>query len=198
MKRRMYGFTLLETTMSIALLSILGVLTITVINSMNAGVAISTTKARAQGGVRDVLVALNAELEQASKQTNSSLNPPLQPLTLLSASSVRFQVPADNLGTSYSQPITYTFVNEDANGNGLLDANEDTNGDGALTRCIMRAQAGVPQRVVGGINDLANVQFSLNAANDVLTITVTSACVANTRRRDLVWATASSSVYLQN
>lgn len=192
------GFTMLELTMSMALLATIGVLTFTVINSLNAGMALSAAKDQAQACVRDALAAMTAELEQASKKTNTALTPALAALSVPSTSSVQFQVPADNQGSAYSQAILYTFVNEDANANGLLDAGEDSNNDGILTRCVTRTQTGATQRVVGGVNGLSSVQFALNTAGDILTITITASCAVNNRRHDLVSATASSSVYLHN
>ncbi|MCX5757946.1 MAG: hypothetical protein NTU83_05475 [Candidatus Hydrogenedentes bacterium] len=88
-------------------------------------------------------------------------------------------------------------MSEDANNNGLLDAGEDANGDRSLTRCVRRTQAGVTQ-ILGTANDLRSVVFSLNAARDIVTITVAGSVAVNNNRHDLVTATASSSVYLHN
>jgi prepilin-type N-terminal cleavage/methylation domain-containing protein len=196
-KKETCGFTLLELTMATAILSVISLLTLVVINSANSTVALSLAKDEVQASVRDVLIAMTMELELASKKSDPALTPALQALTVPNASNVVFQVPAGNTGTIYSQPITYTFVNEDANNNGLLNTGEDTNGDGALTRCVRRTQAGATQ-TIGAANNLSGVQFALNAARDVLTITVSAAVAVNNPRHDLARATASSSVYLHN
>jgi prepilin-type N-terminal cleavage/methylation domain-containing protein len=191
------GFTLLELSISMALLSIISLMAFTVINGVTASVKLSSTKDQVQGAVRDTLSVMSAELEQASRKTNTGLTPPLQALAVLSASSVRFQVPVDNTGTVFSQPITYALVNEDANGNGRLDAGEDANGDGTLTRRITRTQNGVT-RSIGAANNISSVQFALNATGDLLAVTVTASQTVINARHDLVQATASSSIYLHN
>ncbi len=202
-EKETWGFTLLELAISMAMLLVISLMTLTVLNTANSAMALSQTKDEVQSSLRDVLIEMTMELEQASKKTDSGLTPPLQALTVPNASSVVFQVPVGNTGTVYSQPITYTFVNEDANNSGLLDVGEDTNGDGALTRCVRRTQQGSITRALGSANTLSGVQFSLNvvpvgADRDVLTITVFAAAAVINRRNDLVTATASSSVYLHN
>lgn len=192
-----HGFTLMEVTVSVGITAVIGFLMLTVVNSINAAVDLSQTKDSVQASVRDTLTAMTTELEQASKKTNTALTPALAALAVPTTTSVVFQVPTDNLGQTFSQPITYTLVNEDTNRNGRMDTGEDANNDRVLTRCIRRTQAGV-SRTLGAANDVANVQFALNATGDVLTITVTGSRAINNRRHDLITATASSSVYLHN
>ena len=195
--RETLGFTLLELMISMTILSVISLLSFIIFSSVSASMGLSATKDQVQAAIRSALLDMSSELEQASKKTNTGLTPPLQALTVLSATSVRFQVPADNMGVTFSQPITYTFVNEDANANGRLDAGEDTNGDRALTRCIQRTQNGV-SRSMGASNDISGVAYSLNAAKNILTITVNASRALNNRRHDLVTATATSSIYVNN
>ncbi|MCX5757945.1 MAG: hypothetical protein NTU83_05470 [Candidatus Hydrogenedentes bacterium] len=89
-KKETWGFTLLELTMSVAMLSVISLLTLTVVNSLNSGVQLSITKDQVQASVRDVLIAMTMELEQASKKTDAGLTPALQALTVPNASSVVF------------------------------------------------------------------------------------------------------------
>jgi prepilin-type N-terminal cleavage/methylation domain-containing protein len=195
------GFTLLEVTISMAILVVVSLLTFVVTQSATSAIAISQAKEMAQASVRNALADMSNELALASKKSDAGLAPPLQALSVVSPTEIVFQVPADSNGTTWSAPITYRFIDEDVGANGgnaRLDSSEDTDGDGALTRHIVRIQ-GETQRVMGGVNDISGIQFALNPpTNDVLTITVNSTKAINNRRHDLISATATSSVYLSN
>jgi hypothetical protein len=186
-----------------AILVVVSLLTFVVMQSSTSAMAVAEAKELAQASVRNAMMDMTAELALASKQSNNALAPPLEALRIVNASEIVFQVPASTSASSYSQPITYRFVNEDTGpgdyaGNARLDEGEDTNGDGALTRHILRIQ-GQTQRVMGTANDLHSVQFSLSPpANDVLTITLTASKAVNNRRHDVITATATSRVYLSN
>jgi prepilin-type N-terminal cleavage/methylation domain-containing protein len=192
------GFTLLELTISMAILVVVSGLTFVVTQSTTSAVAVSEAKEMAQAGVRNALTDMTNELSLASKKTNAGLVPPLAALQVVSASEILFQIPDGTSGTTYSEPITYRFENEDVNGNAILDSGEDKDEDGALTRHIIRIQ-GDTRRVMGTTNNVSAVQFSLNApTNDMLTITLTATKAVNDRRRNLISSTATSTVYLSN
>jgi prepilin-type N-terminal cleavage/methylation domain-containing protein len=197
------GFTLLELTISMAILVVVSLLTFVVTQSSTSAVAVSAAKELAQASVRDAMTDMTAELALASKKNNTSLVPPLQALTVVSPTEIVFQVPANSTGTTWSALIRYRFVNEDIGlhggaGNARPDSGEDTDGDGVLTRHMERTQ-GNTRRIMGAANNLSFVQFALNPpANDVLTITLTATVAISNRRHDLVSATATSRVYLVN
>jgi hypothetical protein len=172
------------------------------INYATSAEMVSSAKLQAQASLRDVLRDMTNEIQLAAKKDNTVLNPPVKALSVVSPTQIVFQIPADSLGSTWSTPITYQFVNEDtgrgsATKNGLLDTGEDANNDKALTRCITRTQGG-KARVIAAANNLSNVQFALNGTKDVLTITVSASKATNNRRHDLISVTASSQVYLQN
>jgi prepilin-type N-terminal cleavage/methylation domain-containing protein len=195
------GFTLVEMTISMAILVVVSLLTFVVTQATTSAIAVSQAKEMAQASVRNALADMTTELALASKKTNTAFVPQLDALTVVSGAEIVFQVPASSSGTVWSAPITYRFINEDVGpngGNARLDDGEDTDGDLALSRHIERIQ-GETRRVVGAANDISNVQFSLNPpTNDVLRITVTATKAINNRRHDLVSSTATSSVYLTN
>ena len=195
------GFTLLEVSISMAILVVVSLLTFVVTQSSTSAIAVSEAKEMAQASVRNALADMASELSLASKKSNAGLTPPLEALRVVSPTEIVFQVPSGTSGTVWSAPITYRFVNEDvgANANNArLDSGEDANGDGALTRHIVRIQ-GETQRVMGAVNDISNVQFTLNPpTNDMVTITVAATKAINNRRHDLVSATATCTVYLVN
>jgi prepilin-type N-terminal cleavage/methylation domain-containing protein len=201
---RNQGFTLLELTVSMALLVVVSVLTFVVTNSSTSAAGVAEAKEQAQAAVRDAMNATVAELQLASKTDNPALVPPLSALVVApeDPGEVTFQIPLNNTGTQWSAPITFRFINEDDHegpgaSNGRLDEGEDADGDHALTRRIVRVQGGneVP---VGAVNDLTSVIFTMNPPqNNILTITLT-ASKPLPGRDDQVWATATSRVYLLN
>ena len=198
------GFTLLELTVSMALLVIISILTFVVTNSTTEAVSVSGSKEVVQAAVRDAMTAMTAELQLAAKTSNTALTPPLKALEVNDDDygEVTFQVPLDASGMQWSAPITYRFVNEDDHDgagahNGRLDDGEDLDEDGALTRRVLRVQDGV-ETPLGAVNDLSTVTFLLNPTSDVLTITLTASRPLLERDSDQVWAQATSSVYLLN
>ena len=198
------GFTLLELTVSMALLVIISILTFVVTNSTTEAVSVSETKEIVQAAVRDAMAVMTAELQLASKTSNAALTPPLDALEVSDEDygELTFQVPLDASATQWSAPITYHFVNEDDHEgdgahNGRLDDGEDLDEDGALTRRIVRIQDGV-ETPLGAVNDLSAVTFLLNTTSDVLTITLTASRPLLERDSEQVWAQATSSVYLLN
>jgi prepilin-type N-terminal cleavage/methylation domain-containing protein len=195
------GFTLVEMTISMAILVVVSLLTFVVTQATTSAIAVSQAKEMAQASVRNALADMTVEVALASKKSNTAFVPQLDALTVVSPTEIVFQVPAGSSGTIWSAPITYRFINEDVGpngGNARLDSDEDTDGDLALSRHIERIQ-GETRRVMGAANDISNVQFSLNPpTNDVLTITVSATKATNNRRQDLISVTATSSVYLVN
>jgi len=123
--------------------------------------------------------------------------------------SVSFQVPVPS-GTpemvAASPRITIQYENEDTGGgtpNATLDAGEDTNNDQLLTRRLVWTQAGTT-RVVGGANDLSQVQFqlrpSLSGSTDLTTLYV---FLESTKRYGvgegkIIRAQTESTVHLEN
>lgn len=196
--RQRRGFSLLELTVSVSILTVVSLLSFIVVRASAASSALATAKEQAQQCVRGVMDEMTREIATASRLNNTALTPKLTALTLNSATSITFQVPTDTSGTLYSTPVTYQFENEDTTINARLDAGEDKNGDGLLTRRIMRTQDGKTW-ILGGANDVASLTFALNPpANDTVTVTVTATKAVNNRRHDLVTATASTSVNLVN
>ena len=116
-----------------------------------------------------------------------------------------FQSPTDNTGTNWTQPISYFFVNEDADGDARLDPGEDADGDGVLSRRMMRQQdingdgdTNDPSEVrqVASANDISNVAFAFDGA--ILTITLTSSKQPHHDRTQAITATVTGNVFLMN
>lgn len=205
------GFSLMELLVAVTIVSILAVMGMIALQSSNTSMAVAQAKAKVQANVRDALQAITEEVQLAGKQADPSLAPPLQPVQIIedpaenSPVEVAFQIPVDSTGLNWSNRIRFRFVNEDVNGNNLLDSGEDTDEDGVLSRRIIRledrngdgdmADAGETV-VVAGVNDLSNVQFALN--NDVLTINLTSTSFIGHRRDTPLTITSSGQVYLLN
>lgn len=193
------GFSLLELTISVAILTVVSLLSFVVVRASASSSAVATAKEQAQRCVRGVLDEISREASMASKTTNAALTPKLTALSVTGGNQITFQIPTDSSGLLYSTPITYSFENEDTVvTNARLDTGEDKNNDGLLTRRVVRTQD-AKTSIVGGANDVASITFALNPpANDTLTITVTSTKAVNDRRHDRITATASTSVHLVN
>ena len=208
---RTQGFTLVELMISVAILVVVTGLGLVALQSSTTSIAVAKAKGDVQRSVRDIMTGLTRELQLASKRSDDSLSPPLLPLAVNTSPAtgspveVVFQVPADGSGRNWSNPIRFRYLNEDANGNGRLDNGEDLDSDGVLARRIVRiedrngdgdtADAG-EVTPVGAVNDLSNVQFTLNG--DVLYITVAASKLVGVRRTNPVRARATSSIYLLN
>ncbi len=205
------GFTLVELVISMAILVIISALGIAALQTSTTSAATAGSKADVQGNIRDALSSMTRELQMASKSSDDSLIPPLQDVTVNanpaagSPMELVFQTPTNGSGRSWTQPIRYRFVNEDANENGRLDEGEDLDGDGVLSRRILRIQDrngdgdtidDGERAPVGGANDLSAVQFTRNG--DIVTITLTAEKFLAGRRTDPVRVSVSCDVYLQN
>ena len=162
------GFTLIELTVSISIISIVALLGLVVIKSSSETVSVAHTKGEVQGALRDVMAAMTSELELAKAQPPMITTDQYPTIVNIAVStdkkSVTFQRPvADSNGTwQWSTSIVYKLENEDTGTtpNGKLDTGEDTNADGILNRRIVRIQNG-QTTAVGGSNDITGVVFDL-------------------------------------
>jgi prepilin-type N-terminal cleavage/methylation domain-containing protein len=199
------GFTLLELSIAIGILGIVAILLFAAMASSASAVSTSEARRRAHTSVRDVVAVMESELELAGKNDDPAVG--LTGLRVVGTSnpSLVFQVPLDQSGDNWSAPITYRYVNEDLDGDGVLDPGEDEDGDGALTRRIQRVQdmngdgdTDDPgeTRPLGGSNDVSNVIFALN--NDQVTVTVTASAAFGKGMQDLTQATITKVIYLLN
>lgn len=181
------GYSLIELSISVALLSIVSLLGFMAIASSTGSAALAQAKGDVQGNLRDVMAELTSIVRQAYTQRTVDSVPPMAPPNTASIMlgtsgqvSVIFQVPEPSNApgmVNSSAPITILYENEDkpdstGKPNGLLDAGEDTNSDGMLTRRLVLTQGDVT-RVIGGANDIGQVQFqllpSIAAGNNQLT-----------------------------
>ncbi len=210
---RAQGFTLIEVLIASALLVFVLALCLVAVRTTALSMAVADASAVVQDNVRAAMDVMTKEIELAAKTTDSSLTPPLQALTIVtnpaedSPVEVVFQIPTDGTAQNWSSPIRYRYICEDDNDNGLLEEDEDTDGDGTLMRRIVRIQDmnsdGDTQDLgevtpVGGANDLSDVQFTLNANNSVLTMTLTASRRVKGLQGDPITTSVTSKVYLLN
>lgn len=174
-----YGYSLLEVMVASTVLGVVSLLGFVVLKSSNEAAQLSTAKVDVQNHLRDSMAFMTGELREAvSSETTNRTGAPddLFPVAVdETGSTITFQVPEAVEGEEqfgYSSPISYSLVNEDANGNGRLDEGEDSNDDGVLTRRIVRTQDGV-EAPVASANSIETVTFLLVAnqatGNDQLT-----------------------------
>ena len=206
------GFTLIELSLSTAVLAVVAGLVFIVMLASTQSVEVADAKALAQSNVRDVLAAMTPELMLAAKDDDGAVNPPVTGLRVTQNPApptglveVLFQTPLDGTGTNYSTTIRFRYINEDLNDNNVLDEGEDLDNDSTLTRRVLRMQdrngdgdtadAGEAEPI-GGANHLSDVQFVLN--NDALTVTVEASVPFGERPEEPATARATSVVYLMN
>jgi len=177
------GHTMVEVMISMAILAIVSLLSFIVLQSSVSASRLSSAKVDVQNNLRDTMGVLVAELrEGVSETTTEKTGAPdgLVPVAVGDAGrSITFQVAEPASGEQlfdYSSPITFQLENEDANGNGRLDAGEDENEDGVLTRRVTRVQDGVSTPVASA-SSVDDVQFTLVANqatgnNDMTTVEI--------------------------
>lgn len=205
------GFTMLELTVSMGILSVVALLGMVAVRASASTVATTEALSQVQSCVRDTMRVLQNELQMSAKRSNPSLTPPLQTAQINANPAAGapvelvFQTPVDLSGQRWSRTVRYRFIYEDANNNNRLDPNEDTDRNGVLTRCILRMQdrngdgdTADPGEAapIGGSNDFRDVAFARNG--DVITITLTANRLVGTRRNWPVTATETARVYLLN
>jgi prepilin-type N-terminal cleavage/methylation domain-containing protein len=176
------GYTLIEMTLSVALMSIVSLLTFVALQSTTQSSNLNGAKEQIAADLRQTMLAVTGEVRQAYTARTVDADPPIAPpeafaVTVInSGKGIRFCVPEPTAGSVHpvpSDPIIIEFQNEDVQGgaNALLDSSEDTNGDGVLTRRLVR-RVGDTVEVLGASNNISNVTFSLEAnssdANDIL------------------------------
>lgn len=176
------GYTLIEMTMSVALMSIVSLLTFVALQSTTQSSNLNGAKEQIAADLRQTMLAVTGEVRQAYTARTVDADPPIAPaeafaVTIINGGKgIRFCVPEPVDGSVHPAPsdsITIEFQNEDVQGgaNALLDGSEDTNGDGVLTRRLVR-RVGASVEVLGASNNISDVTFSLEAnsseANDIL------------------------------
>jgi len=206
---RRAGFTLVELMIATTVFSLLSVAIYASISATVEATGTATAESDVQQSLRDVMRDMTSELQLAAAANDPTLPNPLLGLQVNDVggvpSSVTFQTPTDSTGINWTQPITYTFFNEDADGDARLDAGEDTDGDGALSRRIMRTQdingdgdTGDPSEVrqIAAANDISGVQFVFDGA--ALQVTIAASKQPNHNRNQAITATLTGNVFLMN
>lgn len=206
---RTSGFTLIELMIAMAIFSLLSIAIYAAVSSTVEATGTATAEGEIMQSLRDVMREMTRELQVAAAENDPTLMDPLFGLTVDEVGGnpvgVTFQVPLDNSGENWSEPIRYVWVNEDDDGDARLDPGEDDNGDGALTRRILRIEdlnndgdTNDPNEVrpLAAANDISNVQFAFDG--DVLTVTLTASKRPNHNRDQPITATLTGNVFLMN
>ena len=211
---RNQGFTLVELMVSTAILSLVAAIGFYAVQAAANSVAIANAKSEVQRDLRDVLSAMEREVQLASKTPDDSFDPPLEAVAVSNGESqgeegapieVRFQLPIDGSGRHWTDVIRYRLFNEDVNGNGRLDDGEDMDEDGVLSRRVLRLEDrnddgdiadAEDQVILAGANTITNAQFTLNG--DVLTVVLTGSKNVNGNTEQTVTMTKQTNIYLLN
>lgn len=220
-KQNNSGFTLVELSISTAVMIIVSLLGYVVISTSTQSSRLADAQAQMQANLRDVMLAIESEVRAA--YSNRSIDPKnLQqrpnsdiPVGTISVQvstdkrSLQFQRPVPSAGSHLPTPssvITLALHNEDvgkADGNAVLDAGEDANGDGILNRRLLRTQSGTTAPL-GAVNDIADVQFTLvknqDASDNNLTTLLVRLIASKSYglKRQIVKADLESRIHLEN
>ena len=202
------GFTLLELTISTALLVIIFSLGLVAMKTSSASVSLNRGKSQLQEEARRLMLVLTQELEQAIKPAPQGTTIPYgaKALTIINGGQgIRFQIPANPAFTAFSAPIEYRFQTEDTPvagglfpfGNAWLDPGEDSNNDGILNRNIVRVQGG-QTRALGAANSIADATFELLENGNLLRISLVLTAPIGDTRSQLVTYEFQRDIYLMN
>lgn len=214
MKNNQQGFTLLEVTISVAIFTVVGLLSFLVLSSSNESAAMTAAKSDVQAALRDTMNAVTTEVRGAYTERlagTPGADPVTEAITVTNdGMGLRYRVPdpskiwGSHTVPGASPPIQIVFENEDVNGNGILDPGEDLNGDGVLNRRLVRTQGNVATPL-GSTNELEAVTFELlphpapnNNALTRLTIELVASKQYGPSKDKRVWAELSTMVNLEN
>ena len=191
---RTNGFTLVEILIVAALLAVVSLLGLTALRSSGASINVSRAQSLVQQDVRAVLSEMAHELEMAAKADREDVrgvtglrielaapaDPSAENVDVTAILDLVFQRPSEEDLELWTTPITYRFINEDTNKNGLLDPNEsDLDFNGRATSVVQRLEDfnedGVydgpgERRVVGSAQSITDAQFAFDGK--MLTIAV--------------------------
>ena len=196
---RTQGFTLLELTIASSITVVVSLLSFVAVKTSLDSANQASVQETVQRNVHDALRAMSQEIQMAASTDSAPMYSAIKLGGTTDLPEVTFQTPLDMTGTTWSTPITYRFVNEDTNCNGVRDASEaDTDGDGVLTRRIVRVQDGVAQPIAAA-NEISAAAFTLSTDKKTLTITLTaSKSYVSGKAVRQAMADASERAYLLN
>lgn len=174
MKNRNFGFTLIEVSISMALMGIISLLSFLALQSSVKSSSLSYAQNEIDSSLRNTFNELSELVKQAYTEVTTNVTPPTAPAgaeaiqVQNNGRGLRFFLPVPTNTPAFvraSQPLLVQYENEDRSiggipPNGILDPGEDTNGDRALTRRLIMIE-GNNRRVIGSANCISNVEFRL-------------------------------------
>lgn len=208
------GFTLVELSISIALIVLISLLGYLASSGSLKSVDLTQRMTTLQEELRSTMRALSDQVQPAVKAARAGLELPAgaQALTIVDTAdphAISFTVPTDMTYTVFSGVTTIQFETEDLPaasiengqyGNGVLDSGEDKNGDAMLNRRLVMIRPDGTRQVLGGSSHLANVTFNLSADGSMLGVTMVATMRLETgksKTRMLLY-TLTSSIFLMN
>ncbi len=206
------GFTLIELSISVVLLTVVTLLGFIASNSSLKANDLNRRMTTLQEDVRSTMRALSDNVQRAVRRPPPGVLLPsnaqeLQIVDPENPVAVSFVLPSDLTGLSFTDPITIQFETEDRPatgvdggqfGNGQLDAGEDTNRDGVLNRRLVMVRSDGSRRILGGSNNLANVAFSLSDDGTMLGATITATMRLETGKSRMLRYSLTTNIFLMN
>ncbi len=170
MDKKILGYTLIEVTISVALMGIISLLSFMALQSSVKSSSLNYAQNEIDSDLRNTFNALSEIVKQAYTEVSTNVTPPVAP-----AGAEAIQVTNEGKGLRFFVPVPVNtpvmvraseamivqYENEDRSpANAILDPGEDTNSDRALTRRLVLVQ-GNNRQVIGSANCISNVVFQL-------------------------------------
>jgi type II secretory pathway pseudopilin PulG len=203
------GFTVLELSISVALLVIVSLLGFIASSGSLKSADLTGRMTTLEGELRATMQTLSTQVQPAVKKARSGFVLPTGAvaLTVVNPTTITYVVPTGMAGKTFSGLYTIQFISEDkpdatieggTYGNGELDAGEDTDGDGMLDRNLVLTRPDGTKQMLGGANHLANVTFALSADGSMLEVTMVASMRLEAGKTRMLLYTLTSNIYLMN
>lgn len=206
------GFTLLELSISVALLAVVALLGFIASSSSAKSADLTRRMTTVQEELRSTMRALSDQVQPAVKAPRTGMLLPagaqaLRIVNTATPTAITFTVPTNAAGSTFSGVNTIRFESEDKPatgvengqfGNGQLDSGEDANGDGRLNRQLVLVRPNGTRVVLGGGNHLANVAFTLSPDGSMLGVTLTASMRLEQSKSRMLVDQLTSNIYIMN
>ncbi len=206
------GFTLIELSISVALLAVVSLLGFMASSGAFKAADLNRRMTTLEQDLRSTMRALSDNVQPAVKPAQAGFlqlagAQPLKVVNTADPKAITFVTPTDMTGTVFSGLTTIQFETEDKPaptvsggqfGNGQLDAGEDTNGNRILDRHLVMILPNGTRRVLGGSNHLASVTFNLSPDGNMLEVAMVATMRLERGKTRMLQYRLASNIYLMN
>jgi prepilin-type N-terminal cleavage/methylation domain-containing protein len=208
--RHRAGFTLLELSISVALLVIVALLGFVAARGSMKSVDLTRRMTTLQEELRSSMRALSDQVQSAVKRPRlNAILPPgaAQSLRVVNPTTITFVTPTNMTGAAFSGVTTIQFVDEDLPdtgidggqfGNGQLNSGEDTNSNGVLDRQLVMTLPNGTQQVLGSGGHLADMVFTLSPDGGMLQVAMVATMRLEQSKTRMLQYRLASNIFMMN